>query len=292
MDKKILGFICGIFILVSIMNLSSALIIDSVSMNPNEIAPGESATIKIEIENNGEYDLEDVSVSLNFLEVPFAPYNSASDYDIGDLDEDDDETANFKIIALTDAKSGIYKIPIVVNYVEEGGAKFKNSLISIVVNSEPVIGVSVEDKLLLKGKESGILIEVTNKGLSDAKFVEVEILSSGDFDVFGSKSFYIGDIDSDDFDAVKFNIYFEEDASDKINLPIRVIYKDGLNEAYSENFNVLVNVYSRDEAIELGLIEKSRTGLYFGVVVVLVIVYFGYKKFKKRKKLEIEDDDF
>ena len=61
---------------------------------------------------------------------------------------------------------------------------------------------------------------------------------------------------------------------------------------YSEDFNVAVSVYSRDEAIKLGLIEKSRVGFYFGLIVVLVVVYFGYKKFKKRKKLKVEDDDF
>ena len=287
-----LSLIFGILVLVSLINLSSALIIDSVSMTPDEVAPGDSATIKIEIENNGENDLEDVSVSLDFANVPFAPHNSASDYDIGDLDEDDDDSAIFRVIALTDAESGIYKIPIVINYLEEDVEKVKNSLISITVNSEPVIGVSVEDKLLLKNKENEVLVEVTNKGLSDAKFVEVEIRDSRGFDIFGSKNFYIGDIDSDDFDAVKFKIYFDEDAKEKINLPIRVIYKDGINEVYSEDFNVAVSVYSRDEAIKLGLIEKSRVGFYFGLIVVLVVVYFGYKKFKKRKKLKVEDDDF
>ena len=287
-----LSLIFGILVLVSLINLSSALIIDSVSMTPDEVAPGDSATIKIEIENNGENDLEDVSVSLDFANVPFAPHNSASDYDIGDLDEDDDDSAIFRVIALTDAESGIYKIPIVINYLEEDVEKVKNSLISITVNSEPVIGVSVEDKLLLKNKENEVLVEVTNKGLSDAKFVEVEIRDSSGFDIFGSKNFYIGDIDSDDFDAVKFKIYFDEDAKEKINLPIRVIYKDGINEVYSEDFNVAVSVYSRDEAIKLGLIEKSRVGFYFGLIVVLVVVYFGYKKFKKRKKLKVEDDDF
>ncbi|MBT4165899.1 hypothetical protein HOE04_02565 [archaeon] len=292
MDKKMLSLIFGILVLVSLINLSSALIIDSVSMTPDEVAPGDSATIKIEIENNGENDLEDVSVSLDFANVPFAPHNSASDYDIGDLDEDDDDSAIFRVIALTDAESGIYKIPIVINYLEEDVEKVKNSLISITVNSEPVIGVSVEDKLLLKNKENEVLVEVTNKGLSDAKFVEVEIRDSSGFDIFGSKNFYIGDIDSDDFDAVKFKIYFDEDAKEKINLPIRVIYKDGINEVYSEDFNVAVSVYSRDEAIKLGLIEKSRVGFYFGLIVVLVVVYFGYKKFKKRKKLKVEDDDF
>ncbi len=39
MDKKMLSLIFGILVLVSLINLSSALIIDSVSMTPDEVEP-------------------------------------------------------------------------------------------------------------------------------------------------------------------------------------------------------------------------------------------------------------
>jgi len=292
MNKKILGFMIGMIMLIGLINLSSALIIDGVSMSPTEIAPGESAVIKIELENNGEEDIENVGVSLNLEGIPFAPFNSASDYNIEEIDEGDEEEARFEIIALNDAKSGIYKIPIEITYIENDVEIVKDSLIGITVNSEPVISVIAEDGLLLKGTEKEILVEVTNKGLSDAKFLEIEIMDSMYFKILSSKTSYIGDVDSNDFDSAKFKIYFNDNAPDKTSFPVIVHYKDGINNGYTENFNIYLEVYSRDKAIELGLIKESRTSLYVGIIVVLIIIYFIYKKIRNsRRARRIEERD-
>lgn len=282
----------GMIMLIGLINLSSALIIDGVSMSPTEIAPGESAVIKIELENNGEEDIENVGVSLNLEGIPFAPFNSASDYNIEEIDEGDEEEARFEIIALNDAKSGIYKIPIEITYIENDVEIVKDSLIGITVNSEPVISVIAEDGLLLKGTEKEILVEVTNKGLSDAKFLEIEIMDSMYFKILSSKTSYIGDVDSNDFDSAKFKIYFNDNAPDKTSFPVIVHYKDGINNGYTENFNIYLEVYSRDKAIELGLIKESRTSLYVGIIVVLIIIYFIYKKIRNsRRARRIEERD-
>ncbi|MBT4135705.1 hypothetical protein HOD75_04185 [archaeon] len=189
MKKIILSLIIGMILLIS-LNLSSALIIDSVLMTPNEIAPGETSSVIIGIENNGEIDLEDVSVSLNLLNAPFAPYDSSTDYNIDEIEEGDEETARFEIIALNDAESGIYKIPVEISYMNNEVPVIKNSLISVTVNSKPVMGVHVENSLFLKGSEKEILVEVTNKGLSDARFLEVAIEDSNQFSVRFKKFLY------------------------------------------------------------------------------------------------------
>ena len=46
-------------------------------------------------------------------------------------------------------------------------------------------------------------------------------------------------------------------------------------------FDIFVNVYNREDAIKLGLIEKSNLKLYFGIIIGLIIIYFGYKKVRK-----------
>lgn len=285
MEKRILILILGILFLLGLINLNFALIIDTVSMTPNEIAPGESAIINIEIENNGKEDIEDISVSLNLEGIPFAPYNSATDYNIEEIKNDDQEYARFEIIALNTAKSGIYKIPVEITYIQNDMQIIKNSLISIIVNSEPIISVIIEDNLLLKNKEGEILIRVTNKGLSDTKFLEIEIADSIYYKILSSKTSYIGDIDSNDFDSAKFKIYFKQNIPDQINFPITIHYKDGINNDYVKNFYIPLDIYSKEKAIELGLIKKSMTGLYFMVLITLIILYIIYKKVKNKKRM-------
>lgn len=270
---------------MNLINLNSALIIDTVSMTPKEIAPGESAIINIEIENNGEEDIKDISVSLNLEGIPFAPYNSATDYNIEEIENDDQEYARFEIIALNTAKSGIYKIPVEITYIQDDVQITKNSLISIIVNSEPIISVIIEDNLLLKNKDSEILIKVTNKGLSDTKFLEIEIADSIYYKILSPKTAYIGDIDSNDFDSAEFKIYFKQNIPDQIDFPVTIHYKDGINNDYVKSFYIPLDIYSKEKAIELGLIKKDITGLYFAILIVLIILYIIYKKVKNRKRM-------
>jgi hypothetical protein len=255
----------------------NALIIDSVNMNPEEIAPGETSVITIGLENDGNDDITDVTIILDLtgviesnvpgvpttiLDIPFAPYESSSEYSFDEIEEDDKEYAEFEIIALNNAKSGVYKIPVKISYLEAGEDEptIRNSLIGITVNSEPIIGVSVEEGLLLKPKENTVDIKVINKGLSDVRFLEVEIESSIYYDILSPSQVYIGDIDSDDFDSVDFKVYFKSNTPNTMTIPITVSYKDAVNNEYTESFDLEVKVYTKDKAIELGLMEKNNTG--------------------------------
>lgn len=280
-----LTLITGIFILLSLATIQ-ALIIESVSMTPNEAAPGEIASIRIGIENDGNDEITDVSVVLDLtgIDVPFAPYDSSSEYSFDQIDEDDIEYAKFKIIALSNSNSGIYKIPLSISYTEDGQVKTKNSLIGITVNSEPIIGVSVEDGLLLKGKDNEIEIRVVNKGLSDIRFLEIELESSTYFNLLSQKNIYIGDIDSDDFDSTNLKIYFKDNIPSIVNIPVSIIYKDRVNNKYNEGVVLPVRVYTKNEAIGLGLMKKSNTLTYIIVVIVLIVDYIVYKRYKRYKK--------
>jgi len=295
-----LTLITALFIILSLVGVQ-ALVIDSVSMYPSEIAPGETAVITVGIENDGKEDITNVAVILDLtgiiesnmpgvpaitLDIPFAPYESSSEHSFDEIQEDEKDYAEFEIIALSNAKSGVYKIPLKISYTENGELETRSSLIGITVNTEPIIGVNIEEGLLLKPQENEIGIKIINKGLSDVRFLEVEIGSSTYFDVLSPKQVYIGDIDSDDFDTADFKIYFKSNAPNTLTLPVSVIYKDAVNNKYSEDFDLQVKVYTREKAIELGLLEKSNTRLYAGVVVGLVILYIIYKKIKKQRKLK------
>lgn len=302
MKKQILPLMFAVFLSLAFISLASvqALIIESVSTTPSEIAPGETSIIRLGLENNAEEDIEDVSVSLIFREaikdsfsnvvtvneVPFAPYDSASEFNIDEIKDGKTKYAEFKIKALNDAKSGIYKIPLQITYEEGGVIKTKSSLISITVNSKPIIGVSIEDGLLLKGNENKAVVKIVNKGLSDVKFLEVEIKKGAYYTILSQANVYIGDIDSNDFDSADFNLFFKENSPSTINLPVSVTYKDSLNKGYTEDFTLPLRVYTKEQAIQLGLLKKSNTTTYIIVVVVLIIIYIIYRKIKKWRKMK------
>ena len=278
-----------IFIILLILSVSliKALVIDSVVVS-DEINPGKTSKIIISLKSNE--DIEDVSVILNLENLPFAPFNSASEYTINEIEEDKTKSAEFEIIALNDASSGVYKIPIMTTYFESEDKnkvkKTKNSLISITVRSKPIIDVNIENDLLLKGKKNEVLVRVTNKGLSNSKFLELEIIESNYFDLLSQKKHYLGNIDSDDFDSIKINFFFKERIPDFINLPITVFYKDNLNNEYKENFNIPLKVYTENKAVELGLLKKSRIFSYVIGIILVIILYIIYRKLKAKARVK------
>ena len=93
---------------------------------------------------------------------------------------------------------------------------------------------------------------------------------------------YIGDIDSDDFDSVEYNVYVSTSASSLINVPVILKYKDATNKEFEETMEIDLRVYSLKEAQEMGFVQKPNRSIFFGIGAI-VVGYFGYRFWKKRK---------
>lgn len=282
--KKILTLIITSIIL---LNLASALNIESVDVSPGTVEPGKSFSLSVSLDNNENKDLTDINVKIDLKDLPFSGTNELTI----DIDEDDNEDADFDLEALDNAKSGVYTIPITINYInDEDKATTKTSSGVVKVSSVPIIEVVREDGLLLKGQKNTLTIRIINKGLADIKFSEIEINPSG-IDLLSQKKVYLGDIDSDDFDSAEFQIYIKESSPNNIILPVNVIYKDVLNKEYSQDFTLSLRAYSTDEAYSLGLLTRSYTTQIVIGVAVLIVLWFIYRRIRKRlrkRKLERE----
>jgi len=286
MNNKILIMLC--MVLVSLSFASAVSIID-VSSSPSEVAPGEVISITIEIENIFGYDVYNLNVKLvlSGIDVPFAPYQSSSEKFLDELGHGDEEDFKFKLIALPSTPTGIYKIPVEISYTYDEGNKTlpgtNTGVISVTVNSEPELKISLEDSdVLIRGKENTFSIRIINSGLADVKFVYLIAGDAARIEFISEQEQYMGDIDSDDFDSAEFKIYLEEDASNSISLPVILKFKDATNKEFQEVKALTLKTYSLKEAQNLGLVKKPNYIPYI-VIGVLVIGYFVRRYFKKRK---------
>jgi hypothetical protein len=286
--KKSLLLVLSILTLLASLTFTSALVIDSVIIDSSGIAPGETTIIELGLRNNANEDINDVSVTLDLRELPIAPFDSSSEFGIDEIREDRIQFAKFEVIALDNAKSQTYKIPVQISYLEEDETtlKTKNSLISLKIHSEPIMDLIAEDNLLLKGKDNLVSIKVINKGLGDIKFLEIEAKSSSRYNILSPKEIYAGDLDSDDFDNIDFKVFFKKETPDKVLLPITLRYKDTFNKEYQEDFNVLLDVYTSDKAVELGLIEKNSTKQIITSLIILIVLWWIYHRWRKKSKLK------
>jgi hypothetical protein len=287
MENKIFILIIALFL--AQIYLVSALTINSVTSNPEEIQPGEKFSLDLEIENTLNQDIEDVVVSLDLSKVSyFAPYLSSNEVRIDDIDEDDEENVNFDLIASSEVVSGTYTIPVQISYsLSENNTEVKSEslgVISVIVNAKPEIEISSGGDVLVKGMNGEVSVKVVNSGFGDAKFLSVSLNQIAGLQITNSNKVYIGNVDSNDFDTADFKVFVNVNAPSIINLPVQLTYTDSRNNQIVENKIISIKTYTMKEATELGLVRKNNTSIIILSIVGVLILFFAYRKIRKRRR--------
>ncbi|MEK6884933.1 MAG: hypothetical protein AABY22_35205, partial [Nanoarchaeota archaeon] len=68
------------------------------------------------------------------------------------------------------------------------------------------------------------------------------------------------------------------------NIDAFVTFKVFDNQQISEVVTLPLKVYTMDEALELGIVQRNTTWIYIVVVIVLVIIWFVYRRIRKARK--------
>jgi len=274
--KAIISLIIAALMLTS---LASALTINYVSTTPSQVEPGKTATISLGIKNNLDEDIENVGISLDLENLPIAPYKESTEKTIDEIEEDKTKYLEFEIIVLSEASSGTYKIPVSINYNETQ----KTSYISLIVNAQPSLELDYEGTLI-KGGNNELTLRIINSGLEDVKLLSIAVDDGSGLKFLSSKYVYIGDVDSDDFETVEFDVFIRENAGSTIELPVQFSYRDSLNKVYEESRSVVIKIYTVDEAVSVGLIAKSNTMTYVGWIIGIIVIYILYRIIRKRRR--------
>ncbi len=265
--------------ILSMISLASAIVLDSV--NQESLYPGQTANIQIDIKNNLNDDIEDVSVSLDLSETLFTTSGSSEDSQ-DDIAEDDKETFSFDIKAPSNIKPGDYNIPYNVEYtISNGSTEEKSGSFGITVKAKTELSYGVETQNNIIGSKGKLSFKIINSGLGDISFVNVQIISTNGLEVLGSGEDYIGTVNSNDFETASFDVLYKSSGASIVAI---VTYKDFENKQQQETVTLPVKVYTQEKALELELITKSKTTMYVGVVMVVLVIWFFYRKWKKAKK--------
>lgn len=272
-------FITGIFFIIFGLGIISAIIVNA---NYITIYPGESGKVTLNMENNENFDIEDVSVSLDLSGSPFTSVGS-SGKDIGDLDEDDDDDVSFTLRASSDITPGDYDIKYLVNYVNANNnskAYEKTGTFGLRVSAKTDIDFGIEiDENAIVGEKGIISLEIINKGLGEIKSVSVQVFPQG-FELLSKDKIFVGTIDAGDSDTATLDVIYK---TTNPVLSAKVNYKDFDNQDQTETVNLPFKVYTREQALELGII-KNKNYIPYIVTGIIVVAFFIYRRIRKRRK--------
>jgi len=277
-NKKFILIILGIILVLT--SFSSALTISDVDYG--NLLPGSEESIDVKIKNTLNFDVSDVSLNLIFTGTSFIPIGSSED-STSEIKEDKSEDFTFRIKAANDIKPGDYEIPYSLSYNDDSDKLIqKQGVIGIVVKGDAVLDFSLTKENPILNSNGKFILKIINKGFGNARFLSVKLLPNG-FDLLSEDQVYIGDVNSDDFETANFDVKF----SSKTSVFSAVVEYTTLdNQKITKNVNIPFVVYTRDEAINLGIAKKNNTVLYVSLIISLIVIWLLYRSWNKRRKLK------
>lgn len=280
-EKYAFGIILSIFLVFFLAvagTVSAQITINSFSSSPDKVQPGEDIDLQLNLENVGDDNINNIVVSIDLSNAPFAPIESSTEKVIDKIKDGDEESVSFQLVALSSAEVQTYKIPVTITYENIT----KTSLISLEVVTNASLDVILESSDLIVENEQGtVAIKIVNEGLTQIKFLKVTLLESPEYEILSSSSLYIGEVDIGDFETEEFTII---PADEDPELKLKLEYRDANNEEFVEEKEIKVKVYSTKQATELGLMQQSNLITWILLFIVITLAVWVWIKRKKKKK--------
>ncbi len=277
MMKSTLFTLLCVLVSISLVTHASALIITDITADT--LSPGEEGRLIIEVANDMDQDISDVSLSLDLTNVPISSRGSSED-SIDEIDDDDSETFAFTLRASPTANPGDYKIPYTLSHAES--TLVKRGTIGVTIRAESDLEFTTTLEMPVMGQKGKINLKIINKGQNDARFVSVAVDPDG-YTLLSENSLYIGSVNSDDFETASFDVIFN---TLRPHLTGTVEYVDFDNNPVVKDLDIPLTVYTQERAIQLGIMKKNNAGTYVVLVIIILILWFAWRAYKKRRRMK------
>ncbi|MBT3408559.1 hypothetical protein HOK68_00250 [Candidatus Woesearchaeota archaeon] len=259
---------------LKVEKVTSDIAVRGVTYSNEQLKPGDISKIKIQFHNGNEEGLYNFDVSLNLDNLKIAPYGSTGRKTIDYIEPNTDFEIEYELIIDPNIESKVYKIPFTYNYKNFDRKEFtENGVFAAVVSNPPSFILNLkETNGLVEENLGSIILDISNTGISELKFLNIKIEESEYYDIGKSQNEYIGNLDSDDLDSAEFFIKPNRDGD--MSIKFNLFFKDDFNKVYNEQKEINVEVYNRDDAYTLGIIEKKQNWLFVNLTIFAVCFSF------------------
>lgn len=264
-------------------------ILTVIDVSPSLVYAGSTSSLKVMLKNTGSSPAYDIRLSVKedrtvtsggtVVERTIIPSGAASSY-AASLGAGDVITINVPLLINPSAESKPTFVPITLEYYDSAKNAYESTdYLGLKVTSEPALDAIYADSapVLVPGKISKLTIDLFNQGLGPAKFVTA-VLSGENFS-FDQTEFFIGTIESDDFDSVIVNATPSSSlAPGDYPVELRVSAKNEYGDPITFTKTLSVPVYA---SVPNGNGGDSPIGII--VLVLLAAVAIWWFRFRKPK---------
>jgi LPXTG-motif cell wall-anchored protein len=223
-------------------------------VSPTSLVPGEQAELEFQVENTGNMDLDNLVFSWEENTGSILPVGSSNTQSIDSLGDGDDETFSFEVFTSASADPGLYELVLTIRFTNESGTTVtETSNVGIIVGGQTDFDVSVTDV-----SSSGVILSVANIGKNPAESVTVIIPDQSNFEISGSSSSIIGNLNKGDYSVASFQI--SSLAKSSSNLKVEIQYTDTTGTRQTLNKTVEVQSTSTTKLTTSASSTTTATG--------------------------------
>jgi hypothetical protein len=240
-----------------------------VRVSPSPLRPGQQAQVSVSLTNEGDRAIENVDVSMDTTDTGLLPFGETNSQSVEQILGGESTTASFQVTSRPGSETALYNIPFSVSYEDTAGDSVEKSVeTGIRIEAEPRFITTVRDAdLTTTDTEGEVSVSIINRGLAKMKLAQARLLEDDSYVLEDTNSYYLGDIESDDFDVITFDARAQNDT---LEVPVQLTYRTAFNE---ERTVEMTATYTLPEGQ-----SSSNTTLYVLVAVLLAGGTWWYKR--------------
>jgi hypothetical protein len=269
---------------INVRRSDSFLDVVSIQTEPELVEPGQETTLLIKLKNTADSFVKDVRITLGLEDKDITTIGSTNQRAIQKINGNEEVEIRYQILPSSGIPIGIQNIPINIEFKDNLNNLYsRDALFGLKINSPIEYLIYLDETDITQINQKGdISMRVSNPGLDDIRFLTVELKNSPQYRILSAPQVYIGNVESDDYESVNYNIYTKESGDDGvITLRVLMTFRDNYNKKYTVENEVLLQLYSTDAARKYGL---APTPNYTWAVVLLLLVALGFWIYLRRKK--------
>jgi len=234
-----------------------------------KISPGGTANMSIELQNTGESVFRNIDVSLDTSEIPVSTRETSRER-ISSIDAGETREVSYMLDVDSDADNELHDLPLTITYEDQAGNQHElTETTGINIGGYPDLDVAIEESNIRSQGQGTVTFRIINKGQGQARFTELSLNETEDFEILSKDSIYLGSMIADDFQTAEFELYVK--GNESIELPVNLEYSDGSGEE-SKQFSISRELYSSEELERYGITQSGNSGLLILILVIGAVV--------------------
>ena len=284
-----------------------------IHIDKTNLVPGKQTSLKFTINNVGNAPLNDLTFNWVNEDKIILPVGSDNTKYIKSLDIGESVELDYQVIADSNAYPGLYELKLYLSYDDPITYEEKeiSTIAGVNVGGETDFDVALSDS---SGSETSF--SVANIGSNPAYSVSVIVPQQNGWQVSGSNSVIIGNLNKGDYTVASFNLVSTQQMTDledqnlkrvdvqemtrqrptvqeSNGLIIQIAYTDTIGERKLIEKEVAINspqnIGSEMPLVKTGRIQQNAFETYKWYIVGFIILITGlvlYSKYRKRKLID------